>query len=238
MRCLTFWACVGLVCVLGVSGIRAQETAPAGSAPAASVPRLIKFSGELRDLAGKPLTGVADAHFAIYRAQQDAAPIWEETQTLQLDEQGRYSVLLGAMQAEGLPVELFTSGEARWLGVAAGKLPEQPRVLMVSVPYALKAADAETLGGKPASAYALAEPSGEKASTTVVGAVVGAAAPPTTSATSSTPATQPRALTLTRGHGVQRHHGRPGGAGDAEGHGLRPLCARPQQYGRARAGDE
>jgi hypothetical protein len=119
------------------------------------VPRLIKFSGELRDLAGKPLTGVVDAHFAIYRAQQDAAPIWEETQTLQLDEQGRYTVLLGAMQAEGLPVELFTSGEARWLGIAAGKLPEQPRVLMVSVPYALKAADAETLGGKPASAYAL-----------------------------------------------------------------------------------
>jgi len=160
MRRLTIWACVGLVCVLGISGIRAQETAPAGSAAAASVPRLIKFSGELRDLAGKPLTGVADAHFAIYRAQQDAAPIWEETQTLQLDEQGRYSVLLGAVQAEGLPVELFTSGEARWLGVAAGKLPEQPRVLMVSVPYALKAADAETLGGKPASAYALTSSSG------------------------------------------------------------------------------
>jgi len=159
MRRLTIWACVGLVCVLGVSGISAQETAPAG-APAASVPRLIKFSGELRDLAGKPLTGVVDAHFAIYRAQQDAAPIWEETQTLQLDEQGRYTVLLGAMQAEGLPVELFTSGEARWLGVAAGKLPEQPRVLMVSVPYALKAADAETLGGKPASAYALKSTSG------------------------------------------------------------------------------
>ena len=156
MRCLTIRACVGLVCVLGISGIRAQETAPAGSAPAASVPRLIKFSGELRDLAGKPLTGAVDAHFAIYRAQQDAAPIWEETQTLQLDEQGRYSVLLGAMQAEGLPVELFTSGEARWLGMQVGNLPEQPRVLMVSVPYALKAADAETLGGKPASAYALA----------------------------------------------------------------------------------
>jgi hypothetical protein len=31
-----------------------------------------------------------------------------------------------------------------------------PRVLLVSVPYALKAGDADTLGGKPASAYALA----------------------------------------------------------------------------------
>ncbi|OFW36251.1 MAG: hypothetical protein A3J28_05125 [Acidobacteria bacterium RIFCSPLOWO2_12_FULL_60_22] len=37
-------------------------------------------------------------------------------------------------------------------------LEEQPRILLVSVPYALKAADAETLGGKPASAYLLADP--------------------------------------------------------------------------------
>jgi hypothetical protein len=32
---------------------------------------------------------------------------------------------------------------------------EQPRVLLVSVPYALKAADAETVGGKPLSAFVL-----------------------------------------------------------------------------------
>ena len=35
---------------------------------------------------------------------------------------------------------------------------EQPRVLLVAVPYALKASDSDTLGGKPASAYALASP--------------------------------------------------------------------------------
>jgi hypothetical protein len=62
-------------------------------------------------------------------------------------------VLLGATQPEGLPLLLFESAEARWLGVSAGELPEQPRVLLVSVPYALKASDADTLGGKPASAY-------------------------------------------------------------------------------------
>ena len=33
---------------------------------------------------------------------------------------------------------------------------EQPRGLLVSIPYALKASDAETLGGRPASAYPLA----------------------------------------------------------------------------------
>jgi hypothetical protein len=57
-------------------------------------------------------------------------------------------------------MELFTSGEQRWLGVQA-LLPgeeEQPRVLLVSVPYALEAADAQTLGGLPASAFAKAAP--------------------------------------------------------------------------------
>ena len=53
----------------------------------------------------------------------------------------------------GPPLDLFTSGKALWLGVEpqiAGAA-EQPRILLVAVPYALKAADADTLGGKPAS---------------------------------------------------------------------------------------
>src|SRR5208282_4875186 len=72
-----------------------------------------------------------------------------------LDAQGHYTVMLGAVSPNGLPLDLFTSGKALWLGVqpqisGAG---EQPRVLLVAVPYALKAADADSLGGKPASAY-------------------------------------------------------------------------------------
>src|SRR5205814_209313 len=42
---------------------------------------------------------------------------------------------------------------------------QQPRVLLVSVPYALKAGDAETLGGKPASAYMLSDSQNGTAST-------------------------------------------------------------------------
>jgi hypothetical protein len=36
-----------------------------------------------------------------------------------------------------MPVELFTSGEPRWLGVRINGGEEQPRVLLVSIPYAL-----------------------------------------------------------------------------------------------------
>src|SRR5207244_1089182 len=40
---------------------------------------------------------------------------------------------------------------------------EQPRVLLVTVPYALKAADADTVGGMPASAFLLAPTDGRSA---------------------------------------------------------------------------
>src|SRR6266853_5977672 len=55
---------------------------------------------------------------------------------------------------------LFTSGDARWLGVQVENQKEQSRVLLVSVPYALKAGDAETVGGNPPSAFLLAPSAG------------------------------------------------------------------------------
>ena len=45
-------------------------------------------------------------------------------------------------------------------------LAEQPRILLLSVPYALKAADAQTLDGKPASAFLLASPGSDGSSIT------------------------------------------------------------------------
>ena len=87
---------------------------------------------------------------------------------MQLDSEGHYTALLGGASPAGLPLDVFTSGTGRWLGVQPG-LPgvgEQPRVLLVGVPYAFKAADAETLGGKPASAYVTTETFNEPGSAT------------------------------------------------------------------------
>jgi hypothetical protein len=73
------------------------------------------------------------------------------------NEQGRYTVLLGATLPDGLPLDLFTTGKALWLGVQP-QLPgegEQPRVPLVAVPYALKAVDADTLGGKSVGDFVL-----------------------------------------------------------------------------------
>jgi trimeric autotransporter adhesin len=144
------FASVLLLCSL----LSAQQAAVSTSA-AAVVPRLVNFSGKAVDQ-GKTITGIAGITFSIYGGETGGSPLWMETQNVQADSRGNYTVQLGATKTEGLPQELFTSGEARWLGVRLNGGEEQPRVLLLSVPYALKAADAQTLGGLPASAFALA----------------------------------------------------------------------------------
>jgi trimeric autotransporter adhesin len=91
-----------------------------------------------------------------------------ETQNVSPDSVGRYTAQLGATRSEGLPPETFMTGEARWRVVQAAGAPEQPRVLLVAVPYAMKAADAETIGGLPPSAFVLAVPPRSVASGTSV----------------------------------------------------------------------
>ncbi len=119
------------------------------------VPRLIRFSGTLVDNSYKPVSGTVGVVFSIYTQQRGGAPLWTEIQNVRPDAQGKYNILLGATKADGIPMELFTSGEAQWLGVRLEGQAEQPRVLLVSVPYALKAAEAETLAGRPLSAFVL-----------------------------------------------------------------------------------
>src|SRR5215469_9101038 len=123
-----------------------------------TVPPMVNFGGMLRDGNGKALTGVVGVTFYLYKDQQGGAPLWIETQNVQPDKSGHYSVMLGSTTSEGLTPSLFASGEARWLGVQVQGQEEQPRVMLLSVPYAMKAGDAQTVGGLPASAFALAKP--------------------------------------------------------------------------------
>lgn len=123
-----------------------------------TVPRLVSFNGMATDVNGKPLTGIVGITFSIYQDQQGGTPLWFETQNVSPNPSGRYTATLGTTKSGGLPMQLFTSGEARWLGVQIEGQSEQPRILLLSVPYALKAADAETVGGLPPSAFVLAAP--------------------------------------------------------------------------------
>jgi len=160
----------------------------AQQASTTAVPNLINFSGTLvlSEGVGVPakMVGVT---FAIYRQQDGGAPLWLETQNVTPDSSGHYTVLLGSTKAEGIPAELFNTKEQLWLGVQMQGEAEQPRVLLVSVPYAMKAADAETIGGLPASAFVLAAPpNANPAIATTPSEASGLAAPPTSSNVTTT----------------------------------------------------
>jgi hypothetical protein len=144
-----------LCVVMGVGSILHAQVQPNSSSAtkAAVVPNMVRFAGIARDLNGKPLNVVTGITFLLYKDEQDGNPLWMETQNVQPDSAGHYSVMLGTTKAEGLPTELFRSGQAHWLGVQIAGQHEQPRVPLLSVPYALKASDAETLGGLPPSAF-------------------------------------------------------------------------------------
>ena len=124
-----------------------------------AVPPLVNFSGALTDVHGKPLTGAVQVTFCLYKDEQGGPALWMETQNVQPDSTGHYSVMLGSTGSTGLPADVFASGEAHWLAVQPQGQAEYPRVLLVSVPYALKAGDAQTVGGLPPSAFVLAAPS-------------------------------------------------------------------------------
>jgi trimeric autotransporter adhesin len=151
-------ACVVAGFLSFVVSLAAQTS---GSSPAsAQVPPLIQFSNVASDEGGNTLSGVVSITFSLYTSQRGGEPLWRETQNnVQLDSTGHYSVQLGITKSNGVPTALFTTGEARWLGVRIAEQAEQPRVLLVSVPYALKAGDAATVGGLPPSAFVLAAPS-------------------------------------------------------------------------------
>jgi len=125
----------------------------AGVATTAQVPRLVRFSGTLTEVSGNALSSVVGVTFSLYAEQTGGAPLWSEVQNVQVDKAGHYTTMLGSTQPDGLPLSLFTAAQAQWLGVRVEAQAEQPRVMLLSVPYALKAADAETFGGKPPSAF-------------------------------------------------------------------------------------
>ena len=114
------------------------------------VPRLISFSGTLKDDQNRPVARVTGVTFLIYKDESGGAPLWLETQSVKPDATGHYSVQLGAASAHGLPPEIFTSGEGRWLALQIGSEPRSlqysqrncerlgcMRVLSIFSPYSL-----------------------------------------------------------------------------------------------------
>jgi len=169
---LSLMAAIGSLALAAVAQQTSSVASSASSGTSnAVVPQLVNYSGVLTDVNGKPPSGVVGVTFALYRDSEGGTPLWMEIQNVQPTKGGHYTVMLGSTSNTGLPQDVFVSGEARWLGVRAEGQAEAPRVLLVAVPYALKAGDAETIGGLPASAFMLANgTSGTTAGTKSAGA--------------------------------------------------------------------
>lgn len=118
------------------TGQQSAVSQAAVSAGTDSVPHVIRYSGYAKDNHGNPLSGALSVTFSLFKDQLGGTPLWLEVQSLQVDSRGRYTVYLGANTAGGLPQDVFVSGDARWLSVQVEGEAEQPRVLLVSAPYA------------------------------------------------------------------------------------------------------
>ena len=130
------------VLLMALSPLNAQSVNPT-----TTVPRTVRYTGSFHPadgLAVQPMEGVT---IAVYADQASGDPLWQETQNVHVDASGNFAVEMGATQNDGLPLDLLRTGEPRWVGVRVNRPgeAEQPRVQLLSVPYALRASDADTL---------------------------------------------------------------------------------------------
>ena len=138
--------------VMSIPAIAQTAEVAAVNAPAAvrpTVPQLARYDGAAQSRAGDTVEMV----FRIYSSQEGGEALWNETQHVSVGADGKYSVFLGGSSEAGLPQTVFSGGQARWLGVSIERAAEQARVPLASAVYAMKAADAETLGGVPAAEF-------------------------------------------------------------------------------------
>ena len=148
------------VTTLVVLAIAVFAVAAAGDSrneAATPLPARVPVDVELTTLTGAPRTEVVTLVVSLYASKDSADPLWSEEQTVKANEAGKLTVLAGATSDNGIPQALFASTDARWIGIAVKGELEQPRIMMVSVPYAVRARDAETIGGRPATDFVRVE---------------------------------------------------------------------------------
>lgn len=150
MKVLVRSACV-LSLLLGFTAL--AQTIP-GSNPAAgetsTTTHVLRYKGTI-----SAPQGVVNLTFSLYATETGGTAVWSETQNVTVDNAGNFSALIGAGTTGGLPEAIFLTEAARWLGVSITGQAEGARVLLVSVPYAMTAVEAQRLAGHDVSEFVL-----------------------------------------------------------------------------------
>lgn len=142
------WALVAIpvaVLLIAVASVTASPVRQIFDSPNESVPQTITYQGVLTDANGSTVNdGPYTATFRIYTRTTGGSPLWEEQHNIQV-ENGLFSIILGRQSDLA---SAFDNGPDLFLGITVGSAGElQPRQPITSVPFAVRASDAETLNG-------------------------------------------------------------------------------------------
>jgi hypothetical protein len=117
---------------------------------ATASPVVLGHQGRLFDAADRPVDGVRAFTFALYEDETGTTSVWESTYDAVTLVAGAYGVQLGD---GGTPLDSAALARARWLSVSVEGSELLPRLRIGSVPFAVFAHDAASLGGTGAGEY-------------------------------------------------------------------------------------
>jgi hypothetical protein len=112
-------------------------------AAAQSVPQTMSFTARVYD-GESPVTGAVALRFEIFDAAEGGTLVWEEEMPAQAED-GLVYAILGSKQGNGLSAAVF-DGNQRFLQLSVNDDVQRPRIPLLSVPYATRAAVAEVAG--------------------------------------------------------------------------------------------
>lgn len=136
--------------IASVAAVAALCTA----ADAFAVPSTTSFTARVSDATG-PVDGAVTLRFRIFNAASGGTEMWAETHNDVTADAGLVSVVLGSQPGNGLDSSVFT-GNTMYLEITVNSDVMSPRLPILSVPYAVRAATAGRLGTLRPSDVALA----------------------------------------------------------------------------------
>ena len=120
-----------------------------GSVPVVrgDIPRMINFQGRLTDGSGQALDTAVGMIFSLYRDSSDIIPMWSDTETSIVVQDGLFNVMLGRY-GPLIPDSVFNSPNL-WLGIKVGDDPDEinTRTRISSVGYAFRVSTVDGASG-------------------------------------------------------------------------------------------
>jgi len=109
-----------------------------------AIPEMINYQGKLTDPDGVAIEGVITVEFSIYNLETGGSPLWSEAQDVTISH-GLFDVRLGTV--EPFPDSLDFSEEEYFIELSLGSDILEPRQLLTTVPFAFRAAIADSISG-------------------------------------------------------------------------------------------